>query len=99
MRSIAPTGPEMLTANENDFLRIHLKNGSIYEDTFKSISNDSISTISKTFSISDIKFIEKEEIDGLKTSGAIVGGTVGLLALGALIIVVSFLVMVNNAVT
>lgn len=90
MKPIASNGPEMSVAKANELIRIHLKDGSIYQARFVSASADSIKTHSRSFAIENVRLIEKSRFDVLKTAGAVAGIYLAASAVAAIAIAAFF---------
>jgi hypothetical protein len=73
MRPVNPSLSEVQSTKKDDPIRLHLKNGSIYESKFAHASTDSIFTESRTFAFDEIQFIEKPEISKTKSGFAAAG--------------------------
>jgi hypothetical protein len=97
MRPISPKGPEMSMAKKDDFLRIHFRDGTIYEGRFQAMSSDSIEVSARSFALDSIQFIEKAKVDGVKTAGAVVGTYVGAFVISGLIAIGAFFFMIGEA--
>jgi hypothetical protein len=82
--------------NAGDTVRIVTKDGRHMQFKIVEIKADSIFSQKQPIAFDEIAKIERQKVDAAKTTGAVILGTVGVLAVGYLIAAIAFASAIEN---